>query len=81
MHWGRGALKWLNCQEMLSWQLTFSFYKLFQDFQVEEGEQETESEVEEEEIEKPPTRRAGRKARVEIEYEEEREPKRAKLKA
>ncbi|XP_058962362.2 protein MAK16 homolog [Pocillopora verrucosa] len=52
-----------------------------EDFQVEEGEQETESEVEEEEIEKPPTRRAGCKARVEIEYEEEREPKRAKLKA
>lgn len=54
-----------------------------EDFQVEEGEQETESEVEEEEeeIEKPPTRHAGRKARVEIEYEEEREPKRAKLKA
>lgn len=52
-----------------------------EDFQVEEGEQETESEVEEEEIEKPPTRRAGHKARVEIEYEEEREPKRAKLKA
>lgn len=54
-----------------------------EDFQVEEGEQETESEVEEEEeeIEKPPTRHAGHKARVEIEYEEEREPKRAKLKA
>lgn len=53
-----------------------------EDLQAEEGEQETESEVEEEEeLEKPSTRRAGRKARVEIEYEEERELKRAKLKA
>lgn len=52
-----------------------------EDLQVEEGEQETESEVEEEEEqEKPSQRRAGRKARVEIEYEQETEPKRAKLK-
>jgi len=52
-----------------------------EDLQVEEGEQETESDIEEEEEqEQAPQRPSGRKARVEIEYEQEREPKRAKLK-
>ena len=53
-----------------------------QDLQGKEGEEETESEKEEE-LEKVESsqRRAGRKARVEIEYEQETESKRTRLKA